>query len=66
MHANPPCRARKSTLAAQLGAAEQFIALYRSLGGGWESYQSLPPAHIPQPAVIAAFQRVSSPGDPLK
>jgi NodT family efflux transporter outer membrane factor (OMF) lipoprotein len=44
--------------AAQLGAAEQFIALYRSLGGGWENYQQLPPVHTPQPAVIAAFQRV--------
>jgi hypothetical protein len=32
--------------AAQLGAAEQCIALYRSLGGGWESYQSLPSVHI--------------------
>jgi NodT family efflux transporter outer membrane factor (OMF) lipoprotein len=44
--------------AAQLGAAEQFIALYRSLGGGWENYQSLPPVHVPQPAVIAVFHRV--------
>jgi outer membrane protein TolC len=44
--------------AAQLGAAEQFIALYRSLGGGWENYQQLPPVHTPQPAVIAAFRRV--------
>jgi NodT family efflux transporter outer membrane factor (OMF) lipoprotein len=44
--------------AAQLGAAEQFIALYRSLGGGWENYQRLPPVHVPQPAVIAAFHRV--------
>jgi NodT family efflux transporter outer membrane factor (OMF) lipoprotein len=47
--------------AAQLGAAEQFIALYRSLGGGWENYQSLPPVHVPQPAVIAAFHRVLAP-----
>jgi len=44
--------------AAQLSAAEQFIALYRSLGGGWENYQQLPPAHFPEPAVIAAFHRV--------
>jgi NodT family efflux transporter outer membrane factor (OMF) lipoprotein len=51
---------------AQLGAAEQFIALYRSLGGGWESYQALPPVHIPEPAVIAAFRRVLLPGDALK
>ncbi len=44
--------------AAQLGAAEQFIALYRSLGGGWESFQQLPPARFPEPAVVAAFHRV--------
>ena len=44
--------------AAQLGAAEQFIALYRSLGGGWENYQQLPPVHVPEPAIMAAFHRV--------
>jgi NodT family efflux transporter outer membrane factor (OMF) lipoprotein len=51
---------------AQLGAAEQFIALYRSLGGGWENYQSLPPVHTPQPAVIAAFTRVLNRNEVLK
>jgi NodT family efflux transporter outer membrane factor (OMF) lipoprotein len=44
--------------AAQQLAAEQFIALYRSLGGGWQNYQDLPPVYVPQPAVIAAFRRV--------
>ncbi len=44
--------------AAQQGAAEQFIALYRALGGGWEDYQDIPPIRQPQPAVIAAFQRL--------
>ena len=52
--------------AAQLGAAEQFIALYRSLGGGWENYQKLPPAHIPEPAVMAAFHRVLARNEVLK
>jgi NodT family efflux transporter outer membrane factor (OMF) lipoprotein len=51
---------------AQVAAAEEFIALYRSLGGGWENYQSLPPIHRPEPAVIAMFQRVLSQSDPLK
>jgi NodT family efflux transporter outer membrane factor (OMF) lipoprotein len=51
---------------AQVAAAEQFIALYRSLGGGWENYQSLPPIHRPEPAIIAAFQRVLTHNDPLK
>jgi outer membrane protein TolC len=50
---------------AQVAAAEQFIALYRSLGGGWENYQSLPPIHRPEPAIIAMFQRVLSRSDPL-
>lgn len=52
--------------AAQVAAAEQFIALYRSLGGGWESYQKLPPIHRPEPAIIAMFQRTLSRSDPLK
>ena len=47
-------------------ADEQFIALYRSLGGGWENYQNLPPAYFPKPAVVAEFTRVLNPGDPLK
>jgi len=48
---------------AQVSVDEQFIALYRSLGGGWEQYQTLPPVHIPQPAIVAAFHRVFARGD---
>ena len=51
---------------AQVAAAEAFIELYRSLGGGWQNYQALPPIHRPEPAVIAMFQRVLSRSDPLK
>ena len=47
---------------AQANAAEQFVALYRSLGGGWEDYQSLPPIPAPQPAIAAAFRRLFAPG----
>jgi NodT family efflux transporter outer membrane factor (OMF) lipoprotein len=47
---------------AQVAAAEQFIALYRSLGGGWENYQALPPVHVPQPAIIAMFHRIFARG----
>ena len=50
----------------QVAAAEQFISLYRSLGGGWQNYQSLPPIHRPEPAIIAMFQRVLIRNDPLK
>jgi NodT family efflux transporter outer membrane factor (OMF) lipoprotein len=51
---------------AQVATAGGFIALYRSLGGGWENYQSLPPIHRPEPAIIAMFQRTLSRSDPLK
>jgi outer membrane protein TolC len=44
----------------QTTAAQQFIALYKALGGGWEQYQSFPPVRQPQPAVLAAFQRLLS------
>jgi NodT family efflux transporter outer membrane factor (OMF) lipoprotein len=52
--------------ATQVSAAEQFIALYRSLGGGWESYQKLPPIHRPEPAIIAMFQRTLARSNPLQ
>jgi NodT family efflux transporter outer membrane factor (OMF) lipoprotein len=51
---------------SQVAAAAGFIALYRSLGGGWENYQALPPIHRPEPAIIAMFQRTLSRSDPLK
>jgi len=51
---------------SQTAVAEQFVALYKALGGGWEQYQSIPPIRQPQPAIIAAFRRVLRPEDPLK
>jgi NodT family efflux transporter outer membrane factor (OMF) lipoprotein len=45
---------------AQVAQGEQFVRLYRSLGGGWQNYQALPPIRLPQPAVIAAFRRAIS------
>ncbi len=51
---------------AQQTAADDFVALYRGLGGGWEQYQSVPPIRRPQPAVVAAFERLFAPGDPGK
>ncbi len=47
---------------AQVAVAERFVALYRSLGGGWENYQALPPVHVPQPAAIAMFHRIFARG----
>jgi NodT family efflux transporter outer membrane factor (OMF) lipoprotein len=48
-------------IAAQTAADEQFVALYRSLGGGWQHYQNLPDIRRPQPAIIAAFRRLVHP-----
>jgi outer membrane protein TolC len=42
---------------AQVAEDEQFVQLYKSLGGGWQNYQEVPPIHIPQPAVVAMFRR---------
>ena len=53
-------------VSAQQKAAEQFIGLYKALGGGWERYQSFPPLRKIHPAVVAAFTRMLSPDDLLK
>jgi NodT family efflux transporter outer membrane factor (OMF) lipoprotein len=43
-------------VAAQQAAAGQLVALYKSLGGGWQEYQVFPPMRRPLPAVAAAFR----------
>ena len=47
---------------AQTAVDEQFVALYRALGGGWQNFQKLPDIRRPQPAIIAAFRRLLQPG----
>ena len=49
---------------AQVAQGEQFVQLYKSLGGGWQDYQAVPPIRLPQPAIIAAFRRVLSSSAP--
>ncbi len=50
---------------AQQTAADDFAALYKALGGGWENYQSFPPIRQPQPAIVAAFERaIENPPSP--
>ncbi len=39
---------------AQEAEVLQFAALYKALGGGWESYQAVPDIRRPLPAIIAA------------
>jgi NodT family efflux transporter outer membrane factor (OMF) lipoprotein len=43
---------------AQVAQGEEFAQLYKSLGGGWESYQQVPAIKRPQPAIIAAFRHI--------
>jgi outer membrane protein TolC len=45
---------------AQTSVAEEFVNLYRGLGGGWEQFQE-PAVPRPLPAVMAMFQRLISP-----
>ncbi len=52
----------QQNVSAQTTAAEQFVELYRSLGGGWQDYQSVPAIRQPQPAVVAAFRRLLTSG----
>ena len=47
-------------VAAEQGAAEQFVAVYKSLGGGWEDYQSVPPPPMPHPAILAMLERLAA------
>jgi NodT family efflux transporter outer membrane factor (OMF) lipoprotein len=47
--------------AAQVTQGEEYIKLYKALGGGWQNYQSVPAIRRPQPAIIAAFRRALTP-----
>jgi|HubBroStandDraft_1064217.scaffolds.fasta_scaffold00034_61 NodT family efflux transporter outer membrane factor (OMF) lipoprotein len=49
---------------AQVAQGEQFVQLYKSLGGGWQNYQAVPAIRRPQPAIIAAFRRALSSSAP--
>jgi NodT family efflux transporter outer membrane factor (OMF) lipoprotein len=45
--------------AARQTEAEQFVALYKALGAGWQDYQKIPPMRQPQPALVAAVRHLS-------
>ena len=51
-------------VAAQVSSAEQFVSLYRNLGGGWQNYQQTPSVRTPEPAVIAALRHLVGAGSP--
>ena len=46
---------------AQEAEADAFVLLYRSLGGGWEDYQFIPPVRPPLPAIAAAVRSLLAP-----
>jgi NodT family efflux transporter outer membrane factor (OMF) lipoprotein len=48
-------------IVAQQGAAENFVALFRGLGGGWEEFQTVPDIRLPHPAVVAMVERLITP-----
>jgi NodT family efflux transporter outer membrane factor (OMF) lipoprotein len=48
-------------ISAQQSAGEDFVAVFKSLGGGWEGYQSIPSVRLPHPAVLAMFERLAEP-----
>ncbi|HYK24982.1 MAG TPA: TolC family protein, partial [Steroidobacteraceae bacterium] len=50
----------------QASVDEQYIALYRDLGGGWQGFQHIPPAPRPLPAVLAIFKDTLARSNPLE
>lgn len=50
-------------VAAQQNAAENFVALFRNLGGGWEGFQDIPDIRLPRPALAAMVERLITPND---
>lgn len=48
-------------VAAQQAAAESYVGVFRSLGGGWEHYQDIPTVRRPHPAFLAMFERLLAP-----
>lgn len=51
---------------ARQSTAQSFVKLYKTLGGGWQAYQSVPPIRHALPAVIAGPARLLSNNDPQK
>ena len=48
-------------IAAQQLAADNFVGVFKSLGGGWEDFQQTPPIRLPHPAVLAMIERLIAP-----
>jgi NodT family efflux transporter outer membrane factor (OMF) lipoprotein len=53
-------------VATQASVDDQFIDVYRDLGGGWQGFQDVPSIHRPLPAILAIFKDTLARNDPLK
>ena len=53
-------------VATQAAVDDQFVELYRDLGGGWQGFQKVPPIRRPLPVVIAIFRDTLARTDPLQ
>ena len=53
-------------VATQGAVDDQFIGVYRDLGGGWQGFQDVPSIRRPLPAVLAIFEDTLARNDPLK
>jgi len=51
---------------AETAVAEQFVELYKDLGGGWQGFQNVPGINRPLPEVIAIFRDTLGRSDALK
>ena len=49
----------------QASVDDQYIALYRDLGGGWQQFQDVPSVPRPLPAVLAIFKDTLARSNPL-
>lgn len=50
--------AQSQYLEAQVDAADEFVRLYKSLGGGWQTFQDTPAVRQPLPAIVAMFRHL--------
>ena len=46
---------------AQEAEVVDYVSLYKALGGGWESYQTMPSLRTPMPAVLAMVAQLLGP-----
>jgi NodT family efflux transporter outer membrane factor (OMF) lipoprotein len=51
---------------AQEDVVVQCIAIYKGLGGGWESYQQIPPIRNSLPVIAATVRQIVAPDNPEK